>query len=84
METTLTAVEATATIDEHNQLKLDHPLPISGPVRVRIIVLYPTSDEWDEAQWLKAAAHNPAFEFLANPEEDIYSLADGAAFHDEA
>lgn len=84
MENTLSAVEATATIDEHNQLKLDRPLPISGPVRVRIIVLYPTSDEWDEAQWLKAAAHNPAFEFLANPAEDIYSLADGAAFHDEA
>ncbi len=32
METTLTAVEATATIDEHNQLKLDHPLPISAHI----------------------------------------------------
>jgi hypothetical protein len=84
METTMTAIEMTGTIDEHRQLQLDNPLPVSGPMRVRVIVLYPIEDEWDEEEWLRAAARNPAFEFLKDPEEDIYSLNDGEPFHDKA
>ena len=52
MEVTMTAVETTGTIDEHHQLQLDSLLPIPGPMHVRIIVLYPRSDEWDETEWL--------------------------------
>ncbi len=83
METTMTAIEMTGRIDEHRQLRLDKPLPLSGPVRVRVIVLYPVDDEEEEAEWLQAASHNPAFDFLSEPEEDIYSLTDGAPFRDE-
>jgi len=83
MEVTMTAIETTGTIDKHHQLQLDSLLPIPGPRRVRIIVLYPRDDEWDETEWLQAAARNPAFAFLNDPEEDIYSLADGKPFHDE-
>jgi hypothetical protein len=83
MEITMTAIEMTGTIDEHHQLQLDGVLPLSGPRRVRIIVLYPLSDEWDEMEWLQAAARNPALASLSDPDEDIYSLADGEPFHDE-
>lgn len=83
METTMTAIEMTGRIDEHHQLQLDNPLPVSGPMRVRVIVLYPIEEEWDEIEWLQAAAHNPAFDFLNDPAEDIYSLADGEPFRDE-
>lgn len=83
MEVTMTAIEMTGTVDEHHQLQLDGLLPISGPMRVRIIVLYPLSDEWDETEWLQAASRNPAFAFLSDPEEDVYSLADGKPFHDQ-
>jgi hypothetical protein len=83
MEATMTAIEVTGTVDEHHQLQLDTILPIPGPRRVRVIVLYPLTDEWDETEWLQAAARNPAFAFLSDPEEDIYSLADGKPFHDE-
>ena len=83
MEATLTAIEATGTIDENRQLRLDELLPVSGPVRVRVIVLYPLNEEWDETEWLQAAARNPAFDSLNDPEEDIYSLADGKPFRDE-
>jgi hypothetical protein len=76
MEVTMAAIETMGTIDEHHQLQLDGLLPIAGPMRVRIIVLYPRSDEWDETEWLQAAARNPAFAFLGDSEEDIYSLAD--------
>ena len=83
MEAPLTAIELTGTIDEQHQLRLDEALPVSGPKRVRIIVLYPLNDAWDETKWLHAAARNPAFADLAEPEEDIYSLADGKPFKDE-
>ena len=73
MESTLAAVELTGTIDENHQLKLDRALPISGPKRVRIIVLYSLEEEWNEAEWLRAAANNPAFDYLKEPAEDIYS-----------
>jgi hypothetical protein len=84
MDTTMTAIEMTGRIDEHHQLQLDNPLPVSGPRRVRVIVLYPIGEEWDEIEWLQAAAHNPAFGFLSDSEEDIYSLADGEPFREEA
>jgi tetratricopeptide (TPR) repeat protein len=38
--------------------------------------------EIDEREWLRAAASNPAFDFLKDPEEDIYTLADGKPFND--
>lgn len=83
METPMTAIEMTGTVDEHSQLKLDGSLPFSGPKRVRVIVLSPVEDEIDEISWLHAASRNPAFSFLADPEEDIYSLTDGEPFRDE-
>lgn len=36
-----------------------------------------TEDEWTEDEWLYAAAHNPAFDFLADSREDIYSVDNG-------
>jgi hypothetical protein len=84
METPLTAFELTGTIDEQHQLRLDEAIPIVGPQRVRVIVLYPLADSWEEAEWLRAAASNPVFADLAGPAEDIYSLADGKPFDDQA
>ncbi len=83
MEATMTAIEVTGMIDEHRQLQLDGALPVSGPMRVRVIVLYPIHDEWDEAEWLQAAARNPAFDVLKDPREDVYTLADGEPFDDQ-
>jgi hypothetical protein len=34
-------------------------------------------DEISEADWLRAAAGNPAFLDLESPEEDLYTLEDG-------
>ena len=79
----MTAVETTGTIDEHRQLRLDGALPVSGPMRVRVLVLYPLSEDWDETEWLHAAARNPVFAYLNDPAEDLYILADGDPFHDK-
>lgn len=84
MEQTMVAVETSGRVDEQHRLQLDAPLPIAGPRRVRVIVLYAADDDWDETEWLEAAAHNPAFDFLKDAAEDIYSSADGTPFRDEA
>lgn len=81
-EAAMTAIETTGTVDEDRRLELDEALPVSGPMRVRVIVLYPLAEDEDEAEWLRSAARNPAFQDLHDPEEDIYSLEDGEPFLD--
>jgi hypothetical protein len=84
MDPALTAIELTGAVNERHELQLDDVLPIQGPRRVRVIVLYSPVDELDESEWLHAAALSPAFDFLRDQEEDIYTVADGNPVHDEA
>lgn len=83
MQAATKAIETTGTIDAKHHLVLDGVLPITGPTRVRVIILVPEESDINEAEWLQAAAANPAFYFLKDPEEDIYTLSDGRAFYDE-
>lgn len=83
MEVTMKAIEMTGTIDEQRRLVLDEPLPVVGPSRVRVILLFPEEADINEGEWLRAAAGNPAFDFLKDPVEDIYTLADGKPFYDQ-
>ena len=83
MGATLTAIEMTGTVDEQHHLRLDGELPIPGPTRVRGIVLCPLADEWNETKWLQAAARNPAFHYLKDAREDIYTATDGEPFRDQ-
>jgi hypothetical protein len=83
MENVMTAIEMTGTVDDRRHIQLDEALPFSGPKKVRLIILYSTTDEIDEAEWLYAAAHNPAFDYLYDAEEDIYTLEDGKPFNHE-
>lgn len=83
MEILEKVIEVSATIDAHHQLVLDEPLPVAGPARVRVIVLLPADVEIDEKDWLKAASENPAFAFLKEAEEDIYTLSNGRPFCDQ-
>lgn len=79
MEITMKAIEVMGTVDKKSQLHIDEPLPIAGPSRVRVIILFP-SEDIDEREWLRAAAANPAFEFLNDQAEDIYKPTDGKPF----
>lgn len=83
MNLTTRAIEANGMIDAQRRLLLEEPLPITGPTRVRVIILLPDETDIDEMEWLRAAASNPAFDFLKAPEEDIYSREDGRPFNDE-
>lgn len=82
MEFVEKAIETTATINAQRQLILDEPLPVTGPIRVRVIMLLSEKADIDEKKWIRAASANPAFDFLKAPEEDIYTLADGRPFRD--
>ncbi len=76
------AFSTTGTIDSEGRLQVDTVLPISRPSRVQVIVLFPEDAEIGEQAWLRAAAANPAFDFLRDPAEDIYTRTDGKPFQD--
>lgn len=88
MEGALRAIEVTGTVDEHRQLHLDEPLPFTGSGKVRVIVLVSEEESEnpetpggaDEAERLRSAVRNPAFDFLNASEEDIYAPDDGWSF----
>lgn len=77
------AVETTGTIDAEHHLVLDEPLTVSGPTRVKVIILMPDDADIDEATWLSAVTRNPAFEFLRESAEDVYTVRDGKPFNDQ-
>jgi hypothetical protein len=78
----LQALEAYGYIDSTGLLKINTPTPIrEGDVKV--IIMYRENEELDEEQvWVKSVSKNPAFEFLNDREEDIYTLNDGKALDD--
>jgi len=83
MENVEKAIEAIGTIDAQRRLVLDKPLPVVGPTRVRVIILLSEETDIEEREWLRTASANPAFDFLKEPEEDIYTIEDGRPFNDQ-
>ncbi|MBW4463479.1 MAG: hypothetical protein KME47_25050 [Nodosilinea sp. WJT8-NPBG4] len=54
--------------------------PALKDAQVRVIVLVEEANDLSDDDWLKAANQNPAFDFLQDSEEDIYSVSDGKPF----
>jgi hypothetical protein len=75
------AIETTGKVDKEGVLHLDAPLELKE-LNVKVIVLIPEEAEIKEREWLKAVSTNPAFGFLRDEKEDIYSPKDGKPFHD--
>ena len=73
----LTAIETTGTIEQSGRITIDEMFSVNVPTSVRVIVLFPETEDLSENEWLQAAAKNQAFDFLNKPDEDIYTLADG-------
>jgi len=77
------AIEINSKTDKSGHLKLDYKLGKSEQnVRILILLDENTYPEEDEKLWLNSVAKNPAFNFLNEPEEDIYSLKDGEPLND--
>jgi hypothetical protein len=57
------------------------PLLTALHKHVKVIVLFEyEEDEYDEATWLRSLSVNPAFDFLKDEAEDIYTFEDGQPF----
>ena len=59
---------------EHGMLKLLQRLPLREHQHVWLTIL---PEEPSAQQVAELASQSPAFQFLADPQEDLYSLQDG-------
>jgi hypothetical protein len=76
------AIEINSKTDKKGHLKIDYQLDKSNSnVRV-LILLDDNSDTDDEKLWIDSISTNPAFNFLKDKSEDIYSIKDGEPFND--
>ena len=72
------AIEINTRTDNTGRLRIDVPIKKRNK-SVRIIILVGENEDniEDEKTWLYANSKNPSFDFLHEPEEDVYSLKDG-------
>ena len=70
------AIEINSKTDKKGHLKIDYALNKSNQ-KVRVLIFV---ENEDEEIWLDTVTDNPAFDFLKEEEEDIYSLTDGEPF----
>lgn len=67
-----------AVMCRNKKIELLEPVDVPAGTEILVTIL-PDSEEME---WLKAASRNEAFDFLKDPEEDIYTPSDGRPFHD--
>ena len=76
------AIEINSRTDKFGHLKIDYKLNKSDR-KVRVLILFEDEkSEYEEKLWMNSISKNPAFDFLNDPEEDIYSLNDGEPLND--
>ena len=76
------AIEIKSKTDKNGYLKLAYNLDLANS-NVRILILLDEdSDQDDEQLWLDSISNNDAFDFLNDPDEDIYSPNDGTPLDD--
>lgn len=73
------AFETSGRVNKKGLLQISPDLLLKEG-EVKVIIMY--NEEPEETEWLKTITNNPAFDFLKEPEENIYSLTDGKPFHD--
>lgn len=77
------AIEINTKTDKQGHLKINYPLnKKESNVRIIILVDEKNDDKDEEKLWLNSISSNPAFDFLKDVTEDIYSLTDGSSIRD--
>jgi hypothetical protein len=77
------AIEITTKTDKTGHLKINYPMnKRDRDVRIIILVDEKNDDVDEEKLWMNSISSNPAFDFLKNSNENIYSLTDGEPFND--
>jgi len=81
MNNPIKTIQVNGVIDEHHRLIVEEELPFVENSKVQVFILTADDSEMDEKEWEQAASTNPSFDFLNDPEENIYTLLDGKPFH---
>ncbi len=76
-KTKMKAIEINSKTNKKGHLKLDLDLK-EADKNVKVLILLEEKIN-DENEWLKIVSNNPAFDFLKDEQEDIYSFKDGKA-----
>jgi len=77
------AIEIRTKTDKHGHLRINYPLNNrDSNVRIIILVDENSDDVNEEELWMKTISTNPAFDFLKDTSENIYSLTDGEPWDD--
>jgi hypothetical protein len=80
---TMSVIEINAETDSKGLLRLNYKLNKSNrKVRIFIMVDDNKKSSDEESLWMQSIATNPAFDFLNDPAEDIYSITDGEPIDD--
>ena len=75
----------TVTLQAHfdgQRIVLDEPYDLPANANLMVTLLPASADTDSEEVWLRATVSSDAFAFLADPAEDIYTVADGEPFRD--
>ena len=77
------SIEINTKTDKQGHLRINYPLNKKDK-KVRVIILLDeqNDDIDEEKKWLNSIQSNPAFDFLKEPSENIYTLTDGEPFND--
>jgi len=59
----LTAIETTGTIEQNGRIVIDETFAVDEPTSVRVIVVFPESEDINENEWRRTASKNKAFRF---------------------
>jgi hypothetical protein len=77
------AIEINSKTDKTGYLKINYKLNrADSKVRVLILLDDDYSEKEEEGIWINSISKNPAFDFLKDSLEDVYSLKDGEPFND--
>ena len=75
----------TVTLQAHydgRRVILDEPYDLPANAALMVTLLPSAADPDAEETWLRVASSGDAFAFLADPAEDIYTVADGEPIRD--
>jgi len=77
------AIAINSKTDKAGHLKINYKLSRpDSKVRILILLEDDASTKNEEVIWMNSISNNPAFDFLKDATEDIYSLKDGEPFND--
>ncbi|MBC6401678.1 MAG: hypothetical protein GDA51_06305 [Ekhidna sp.] len=75
-------IEIHSRTDQKGYLKIKQKLGVSEK-NVRVCIFFDEEEtDNEDSLYLKSISNNPAFDFLNDPAEDIYSLTDGTPIND--